>query len=274
MSISQYSRIRQKRTIVSGQTPTIPPSNDHTDGTWVDTDLYPGEMYFNMGDLTGYIGLSGGTGQFIFVTGTTCPPLTLEQDETRSGSQNSKSIDIIVNTNNVAIEYGGQQFSVPPFSYDIPEPLTEYYVLQETILAGNTLPNWNLTSIFGGSAPTAYEVECYGLGIDLSNAEGMSFVIGGQGYGFGPPWNYRQSCFVFDGTNYISFGPPPWSDDPATSSCDPGLATANAGATSLEPNPSDPTEIWLYMAPPYITNNPVTNDTKVRVVLQIRKLPI
>lgn len=273
MSLNQYSRVRQKRTIVSGQTPTIPPSNDHTDGTWVDTDLYPGEFYMNMGDLNGFVGLSGGTGQFIFTTGTTTSLLNLEQDETRSGTQNSKSIDIYVNTNNVAIEFGGQQFGAPPASYETPEILNEYYVLQETILAGNTLPNWNLTTIFGGSSPTAYEVECYGVGVDLSNAEGMSFVIGGEGNG-GAGWNYRQSCFIFDGTDYISFGPPPWSDDPATSSCDAGLAVANIGATSLEPNPSNSTEIWLYMAPPYLTNTPVTNDTKVRVVLQIRKLPI
>jgi hypothetical protein len=51
----QQSRILIKRSEVSGVVPTIPagspePSNDHTDGTWLATDLYIGEMFINTAD--------------------------------------------------------------------------------------------------------------------------------------------------------------------------------------------------------------------------------
>lgn len=46
----QNSRIQQKFSTISGATPTIAPSQDHTDGTWSETDLYIGEIFFNVND--------------------------------------------------------------------------------------------------------------------------------------------------------------------------------------------------------------------------------
>lgn len=36
-----------KRTATASTVPTIPSSSDHTDGTWLATDIYKGEMFYN-----------------------------------------------------------------------------------------------------------------------------------------------------------------------------------------------------------------------------------
>lgn len=53
------SRIRHKRTEVSGTTPTIGPSDNFTDGTWGVDDIYPGEFFTDMGGQVGWFGWSG-----------------------------------------------------------------------------------------------------------------------------------------------------------------------------------------------------------------------
>jgi hypothetical protein len=71
--IVQNSRTLLKRSQISGATPTVKTgSTQHTDGTWVDTDIYPGEIYWNMEDRIMYIGwedISGNTGTDVLVTG-------------------------------------------------------------------------------------------------------------------------------------------------------------------------------------------------------------
>lgn len=47
---TQDSRIKLKRSTVAGVVPTVPSSNDHTDGTWITTDIYKGELFFNQAD--------------------------------------------------------------------------------------------------------------------------------------------------------------------------------------------------------------------------------
>ena len=44
------SRILLKRSTIAGTTPTVPASSSHTDGTWVSTDIYEGEMFLNTAD--------------------------------------------------------------------------------------------------------------------------------------------------------------------------------------------------------------------------------
>ena len=46
----EYWRLVQKYSTIPGVTPTIPPSQDHGDGTWSDTDLYIGEFFMNVSD--------------------------------------------------------------------------------------------------------------------------------------------------------------------------------------------------------------------------------
>jgi len=47
---TQDSRIKIKRSTVTGAVPTVPSSNDHTDGTWIATDIYKGELFYNQAD--------------------------------------------------------------------------------------------------------------------------------------------------------------------------------------------------------------------------------
>jgi len=72
--IIQDSRIQLKYSTIPGVVPTIPLTYDHTDGTWLPTDLYIGEVFFNSADNlawwrseTGLVpfGATGSTGPFI-----------------------------------------------------------------------------------------------------------------------------------------------------------------------------------------------------------------
>lgn len=44
------ARILLKRSTVSNDTPTIPASSSHTDGSWINTDIYSGEAFVNTVD--------------------------------------------------------------------------------------------------------------------------------------------------------------------------------------------------------------------------------
>ena len=77
----QNGRILIKRSTVSGDTPTFPATEDHTDGTWIDSDLYVGEVFLNVNDdkawfrsSNGMIPLTSGTtafGDFVNMSGGT-----------------------------------------------------------------------------------------------------------------------------------------------------------------------------------------------------------
>jgi len=54
MPTIQDSRILIKSSTVASQVPTIPASNDHTDGTWLGTDIYKGEIFINQIDAKVY----------------------------------------------------------------------------------------------------------------------------------------------------------------------------------------------------------------------------
>ena len=58
--IEQFSRIINKTLTTSGQLFTIPTSNDHTDETWLSTDLYVGEIGINVTDDTIYMRTNNG----------------------------------------------------------------------------------------------------------------------------------------------------------------------------------------------------------------------
>jgi hypothetical protein len=58
--IEQYSRIINHSITTSGQAFTIPSSNDHTDETWLSTDLYIGEIGINLTDDTIFMRTNNG----------------------------------------------------------------------------------------------------------------------------------------------------------------------------------------------------------------------
>jgi hypothetical protein len=68
--IEQYSRVLHHRSSVSGQNFTIPVSNDHTDETWLATDLYIGEIGMNLADDRMYFRSNNGIIQLGTVTGS------------------------------------------------------------------------------------------------------------------------------------------------------------------------------------------------------------
>ena len=68
MRIDQYSRLLNHRISTSGQTFTIPTSDDHTDETWLSTDLYIGELGINITDDKIYMRTNNGIVQL--ATGT------------------------------------------------------------------------------------------------------------------------------------------------------------------------------------------------------------
>ncbi len=61
--IEQYSRILHHRLSTSGLKFTVPTSNDHTDETWLATDLYIGEFGINISDDTVYFRSNNGIKQ-------------------------------------------------------------------------------------------------------------------------------------------------------------------------------------------------------------------
>ena len=58
--IEQFSRIINHCLTTSGQLFTIPTSNDHTDETWLATDLYVGEIGINLTDDTIFMRTNNG----------------------------------------------------------------------------------------------------------------------------------------------------------------------------------------------------------------------
>jgi hypothetical protein len=64
-AITQHSKIRVKRSTVSGVIPTIGTTNDHTDGSWTNTDIYVGEYFYNVVDNRLWIGKLGGVQEII-----------------------------------------------------------------------------------------------------------------------------------------------------------------------------------------------------------------
>lgn len=46
----EYRRLVMKVSDVTGKVATVPLTNDHTDGSWIDTDIYVGEFFWNSTD--------------------------------------------------------------------------------------------------------------------------------------------------------------------------------------------------------------------------------
>ena len=88
--IEQFSRLINHRLSTSGQTFTIPVSNDHTDETWLSTDLYIGEIGINITDDKAYFRTNNGIVQL--ATGTSS-----------SGSTSSQAAVFVFNSPNIQI---------------------------------------------------------------------------------------------------------------------------------------------------------------------------
>jgi hypothetical protein len=123
--IEQFSRLINHRVTTSGQLFTIPTSNDHTDETWLSTDLYIGEIGINVTDDKAYFRTNNGIVQI--ATGTSS-----------GGSTSSQSNIWVFNSPNIQI---GSTYSA-----DAIIPKSGYY----TDLGSTTLPFKDL--YLGGAA--------------------------------------------------------------------------------------------------------------------------
>lgn len=64
----QNSRILTKRSTTGGVVPTIPASDDHTDGSWLTTDIYKGELFINLVDNKTFTRTDSGIVQILMPT--------------------------------------------------------------------------------------------------------------------------------------------------------------------------------------------------------------
>jgi len=63
------AKIVNKRSTVTTEVPTIPASDDHTDGTWSATDVYSGEIFVNEADKKIYIRIADEIKEFSLAGG-------------------------------------------------------------------------------------------------------------------------------------------------------------------------------------------------------------
>lgn len=67
---TQDSRMIQKLSTVSGQVPTVAPSDNHVDGTWDSLDVYIGELFMNSADGKLWSRTSNGIKEIFIVPST------------------------------------------------------------------------------------------------------------------------------------------------------------------------------------------------------------
>jgi hypothetical protein len=95
MPTIQDSRILIKRSTTSGVVPTIPASNDHTDGTWLTTDIYKGELFINQADGKLWLRGDSGTVRLLRTDGDTM------SGNLDMGTNDIKSVRLIKDGSNV-----------------------------------------------------------------------------------------------------------------------------------------------------------------------------
>lgn len=144
--IDQYSRIINHSITTSGQTFTIPTSNDHTDQTWLSTDLYIGEIGANVTDDKVYIRTNNG----IIQLGTSA-----------SNSAGATNSPFIFTTPNITIS--------STYSVDAIIPRSGYF----TDLGSSTLP-WK--DLYVGGRSSAIGI-IYGGGSGLQIKETSNGIL-------------------------------------------------------------------------------------------------
>lgn len=110
----QDSRHRIKRSNLTGVVPTVPTSSDFTDGSWLNTDLRSGELFWNEADNQLFIGATGQAFEIALVGGTGSGN-NLEQ--TLAIGNNTGTYSIVMDTNtSILSSNGGSQIDLDYFS--------------------------------------------------------------------------------------------------------------------------------------------------------------
>lgn len=102
MLLKSNERIVIKRDNTPGVIPTIPTSNDHTDGSWYSTDIYVGEFFMNIADNKLWWRSDTGI-QLIYYSGMTSTFVDLP--DTPSTYTGSPSLFVKVNSGSTGLEF-------------------------------------------------------------------------------------------------------------------------------------------------------------------------
>jgi hypothetical protein len=148
--IEQFSRLINHRLSTAGQTFTIPVSNDHTDETWLSTDLYIGEIGVNVTDDKAYFRSNNGIIEL--ATGTS------------SGSTASTANVFVFNSPNIVIG--------TTYSADAITPRSGYY----TDLGSTTL---RFKDLFLGGSSTNLATINANSGLYLKEASNGIMITSG-----------------------------------------------------------------------------------------------
>jgi len=70
MVIGVDAKIVIKRSTTASEVPTAGPTQDHTDGSWSNTDIYSGEFYLNEADERLFINVDGTIKELAFAGGS------------------------------------------------------------------------------------------------------------------------------------------------------------------------------------------------------------
>lgn len=242
------SRIRHKRTQVSGTTPTIGPSDNFTDGTWGVDDIYPGEFFTDMGGQVGWFGWSGSS--------STGVEAWFAPDPT--------PVDILAGT-------GIEVNQISNFVYSIDSVGEDNYVnIEYTWLAGSTtlnIPAIIPSSISTPTNPSQLITEVYVLMIDTITYESYFGILGGIANFPGYP--LRNMIFTYDGSD--------WSDPIGQGRYeDSGIYNQNdipnVRHTAFSPDfVSTPTFKLITIPPPGTT---IPNDIKVKFIVKYKYLNV
>jgi hypothetical protein len=189
--IEQYSRLINHRITTAGQQFTIPTSNDHTDETWLSTDLYIGEIGINITDDKVFFRTNNGLVQL--ATGTSS-----------GGSTASQAAVFVFNSPNINI---GSTYSADSVS-----PRSGYY----TDLGTTTLPWKDL--YLGGSSTFASTIDVTGS-LYIKSDSGLGILSTGGVISSGAPieihtnssnlnkdrplWLNSRSASITGSTNYV-----------------------------------------------------------------------
>lgn len=155
--IEQFSRLINHRLSTAGQAFTVPVSNDHTDETWLSTDLYIGEIGINVTDDKVFMRTNNGIVQI--ATGTS------------SGGTGSQAAVFVFNSPNIQI---GSTYSA-----DAVTPRSGYY----TDLGSSTL-RWK--DLFLGGSSTNLSTINVNSGLYLKESSDGIMITSGAASGNAP----------------------------------------------------------------------------------------
>lgn len=103
--IEQFSRIIHHRITGAGVPFTQPPSNDHTDSTWSETDLYIGEIGINLTDDKVFVRTNNGIVELATATGSSASQIWVDTVD-GIGVGPTYSPDAIVRNTNSFVDLG------------------------------------------------------------------------------------------------------------------------------------------------------------------------